>query len=170
MMREVDPDNVNLPYMLQSLAGVIMASEAQRSGESRLAEAERLISETKTLFLRHYGENHVATITADAKFAALAQARGDLALAERLSEEVLRRHQQLDERGYGYIRGLFVLGAIKLAGGKAVEAQTLFAQALDLGRTHWGADDWRFERLTKDIATAGGAGKSLPQNFEGSRN
>ena len=154
MMRETDPDNVNLPYMLQTRASQIMADETRKSDESSLAEAERLISEAKTLFLQHYGENHVATITADGSLAQLAQTRGDFALAERLAEEVLRRSQEIDDQGYNYIGGLFLLGTIKLAAGKTVEAETLFAQALELGRTQWGADDWRFTDLTRDIDQA----------------
>ncbi len=45
MMRQTDPDNVNLPYMLQSLAEWIGSGERQSRNENRLAEAESLILE-----------------------------------------------------------------------------------------------------------------------------
>jgi len=47
--------------------------------------------------------------------------------------------------------GLFFLAEIKLALGKVAEAETLFGQALDMGRRQWGANDFRFERLVSDI-------------------
>jgi len=86
MMRQTDPYNINLPYMLQSLAGGIMRGEQQTRNESRLAEAESLILEAKTLFIRHYGEDHGSTITADGNLSTLALTRGDLARAESIRE------------------------------------------------------------------------------------
>lgn len=100
MMRQTNPDDVNLTYMLQSLAHWIMRGEQKERNESRLAEAESMILEAKTLFTRHYGENHVSTITAGHSLALLARTRGDLETAERLSEGYLRRHKEADEGGY----------------------------------------------------------------------
>jgi len=154
IMRRTDPNNVNLPYMLQSLADWIMEGERQSRSENRLAEAESLILEAKTLFIRHYGENHLATITADSNLATLALTRGDLARAESLAEENLRRFRQTDEGGYNHIWASFYLAEAKLALGKETEAETLFGQALELGRRQWGANDFRFERLVRDIGQA----------------
>ncbi|CAN5500028.1 hypothetical protein BH20ACI3_BH20ACI3_36160 [soil metagenome] len=152
MMRQTDPDNINLPYMLQSLAGGIMRGEQQTRNESRLAEAESLILEAKTLFIRHYGEDHGSTITADGNLSTLALTRGDLARAESIREEILRRYRQAG--GYSHIWGLVDLAEVKLALGKGTEAETPFGKASELGRRQWGATDFRFELLVKDISQA----------------
>ncbi len=154
MMRQTDPENINLPYMLQSLAAWIMRGEKQNRNESRLAEAERLIREARLLFVHYYGENHVATVTADLSLSMLALTRGDLARAESMREELLRRHRQASEGDYNYIWSLFYLAEVKLALGKGAEAETLFGQASELGRRQWGANDPRFERLVRDINQA----------------
>ena len=150
MMRQTDPDNVNLPYMLQSLAGGITSTEKDKN-EIRLGEAERLILEAKTLFTRHYGETHVATLSADSSLANLASTRGDLPRAEHIREELVRAYMQAENGGHNHIRSLFYLAEIKLALGKVAEAETLFGQALEMGRRQWGANDFRFERLVSDI-------------------
>lgn len=35
-----------------------------------------------------------------------------------------------------------------------MEAETLFGEALEMGRRQWGANDFRFERLVRDISQA----------------
>ena len=140
-MRQTDPSNINLPYMMQSVADWIMSDDGQNRNEQRLAEAESLILEARPLFVRHYGENHVATISADDSLATLALTRGDLARAEGMREEVLRRFRQAEEGGYSHILSLLYLAEAKLALGKGTEAETLFGQALELGRRSWGASD-----------------------------
>ena len=154
MMRATDPDNINLPHILQTVAGDTMSAGEETKDAIRLSEAESLIADAKKLFVRHYGENHLATYTVDGNLARLARLRGDFAEAERLQEQALRRFCQVDEGGPAHIRGLFGLAEIKLAAGKAAEAESLFAQTMDVARHHWGSDDPRFERLTKEIAAA----------------
>ena len=82
------PGNVNLPYMLQHLAGWIMQGERESRNEARLAEAESMILEAKTLFVRHYGENHGSTVTADTSLATLAHTRGDLARQKTFTKQL----------------------------------------------------------------------------------
>ena len=65
MMRRTDPENINLPHMLQTLADWIAFSERESLDQARIAEAEKLIVEAKHLFIRHHGENHDATISTD---------------------------------------------------------------------------------------------------------
>ncbi|HEV2706801.1 MAG TPA: serine/threonine-protein kinase [Pyrinomonadaceae bacterium] len=158
MMRETDPENVNLPYMLQSLAGWIMSAEKGSGNESRLADAESLILEAKTLFIRHYGEHHDSTITADSSLANLAHARGDLAREEGLREELVRRFREADAE-YNYIWALFYLAEVKLALGKTAEAESLIAQTLKLGRSRWSTDDARFKLLLKSVSAARNAAR-----------
>ena len=151
IMRQTEPDNVNLPYMLQHSAMWIMEGERESRNEARLAEAESLILEAKTLFIRHYGENHYATVTADHTLAMLAQTRGDLGRAESIHEETLGRFREGD---VSHLTALVDLAGVKLALGKRAEAETLFEQATGLGRRNWGADDPRFERLLTHIRHA----------------
>ncbi len=159
MMRQTEPDNVNLPYMLQQLAPWIMSGEQHERNESRLAEAERLILEAKTLFIRHYGETHGSTVSADGSLAKLALARGDLAWAESMREEILRRYRQAEEGGYNHIWSLFYLAEVKLALGKGTEAEALFEQALELGRKQWDVNDLRFETLLGRVTKARAAAR-----------
>lgn len=154
MMRQTDAADINLPYMLQVLAHWIMRAEQQERNESRLAEAETMILEAKTLFMRHYGENHGATFSTDHSLALLARARGDLETEERLLESNLRRHREIEEGSYGHIRALFYVAKVQLERGKVREAETLFGEALAMGRRQWGANDYRVERLVSDIRQA----------------
>jgi len=151
MMRQTDPENVNLPYMLHSLAGWISEDEKRSRNEDRLAEAERLIFEARPLFVRYYGEDHSATRTVEKNLALLALARGDLAQAERMREGFVRRAK---EAGDDHSWDLFYLAEVKLALGKEAEAEALFEQALELGRRQWGANDPRLERLARKIEQA----------------
>lgn len=148
MMRQTDPENVNLPYMLQQLAAHICVGEKRSRNENRLEEAERLIVEARRLFVRHYGEHHTATLTVEAGVATLAFLRGDLARAETMMEEIVLRGK---EEGNEDTEWLFSLAEVKLALGKGAEAEALFEQALELGRRQWGASDPRWERLAREI-------------------
>ncbi|MET0645088.1 MAG: serine/threonine-protein kinase [Pyrinomonadaceae bacterium] len=154
MMRETDPENVNLPYMLQTLASWVMHGGREGGDEGRLAEAEGLIREAKTLFTRHYGENHIATITAESSLASLARARGDLALEEGIREELVGRFGEVEGGEYDHVRAMFNLATVKLRLGKRAEAEKLFGQAVELGRARWGAPDPRLALLLRDIGRA----------------
>jgi serine/threonine-protein kinase len=154
IMRRTDANNVNLPYMLQSLAGWVMSEEKQSKNEKRLLEAEGLILEAKQLFIHHYGENHLATLTAEYSLAQLASARGDLALAESIREAALERFRESDIGDYSHIWALFGLAEIKLARGKEGEAEELFAQSLDFARRRWSSDDTRLITLSQSINQA----------------
>ena len=55
MFREVAPDNVNLPYLLEDLGSNVSSSHGD------LGEAERLLSESLELFRRHDGDAHANT-------------------------------------------------------------------------------------------------------------
>ncbi len=155
MMRQTDPENLNLPYMLQLLAHCDMESEPHPS-ESRLAEDERLLLEAKSLYTRHYGKEHISTIAADRSLANLALKRGDLKKAEEMWEEIVERFRKAENGGDAHIWALCSFGGVKLAQRKEKEAEKLFGQALDRGRTEWGAKDPQFESLVKEIGQARG--------------
>ena len=154
IMRRTDPENVNLPHMLQDLAGRIAEAERESRDPSRLEEAERLILEAKELFTRRHGEDHVAPISVDSSLATVALAQGDLARAESIGEDVLRRSRQTHEGGYQHVWALFYLGEIKYRRGREAEAEALFRQALVLARRGWGASDYRFEHLVARVNEA----------------
>ena len=52
------------------------------------------------------------------------------------------------------VSALFYLAKVQLERGKFMEAETLFGEALEVGRRQWGANDFRFERLVRDISQA----------------
>jgi hypothetical protein len=154
LMRQTDPGNINLPHMLQLLAAWIIAGEKQTRNHDRLAEAESLILEARNLFVRHYGENHGATLSADGNLCSLAITRGDLERAKSICEQNLIRSRQLDEGGYNHIWALFYLSKANLALGKKTEADMLFQQATERGLKKWGAKTLRYEQLVKEIGLA----------------
>jgi eukaryotic-like serine/threonine-protein kinase len=152
MMRQTDPENLNLPYMLQLLAHWDM--EEPNPTESQLAEDESLLFEAKTLFTRHYGKEHVSTIAADRSLANLALKRGDLKKAEEMWEEIVERFRKAENGREAHIWALSSFGGVKLALGKGKEAQKLFGQALGRARTEWGTNDAQFKSLLKEVRQA----------------
>ena len=136
-----------------------MLGEKQNRSDSRLAEAESLILEAKPLFIRHYGETHIATITADGTLATLAFTRGDFAQSERMREALSINFRKAGEGDYSYIWSLYYLGEAKYALGKDSESEMLFNQALELGGRHWGANDFRFKRLHEYVGKARAAAR-----------
>jgi serine/threonine-protein kinase len=154
LMRRTDPENVNLPHMLQALGQTIAKAERESRDGSRLAEAETLILEAQTIFTRSYGENHVTTVSTYGSLAHVALARGDLPRAESLREEVLRHYQQTDQGSYEHIWALFYVGEVKRKLGKEAEAETFFRQALELARKRWDANDRRFQQLVSYLNRA----------------
>jgi hypothetical protein len=136
------------------LAGWIMTMEKLTKNESRLAEAESLILESRALFLRHYGESHEATISVGSQLAILALTRGEQARAESIKEETVRGYRLPGQGNTEHISARVSLAGTKFALGKRAEAETLISQALELGRKQWGPTDVRFHRLVKNIQGA----------------
>ena len=73
---------------------------------------------------------------------------GDLALAEQIRQDVLKRTQQ---GTYSHISALYDLAEVKIALGKKVEAEALLDKASELARSALDEGDLRFEQLVKDI-------------------
>jgi len=152
IMRKNAPDNVNLPYMLQTLASRLL--KRTNLDADVLAEAENLILEAKTLFTRHYGKEHVATLSADTTLAQLERRRGNLKKAESIIQDNVAQYRLAKDGEHGYIWSLFELGDICLELGKATEAEAFYKQAEDEGRKHWRADDPQLARLATALASA----------------
>jgi serine/threonine-protein kinase len=159
IMRRTDPQNPNLPHMLQTLGERIVKAERQRRDASRLAEAETAILEAKAIFTRLLGESDGNTTSTDSSLASLALVRGDLARAESLSKEVLRRFEQTRPGTYLHISALVYVGEVKLRQGQEAEGEAFFRQALELARGRWSANDYRLERLVKNINQARAAAR-----------
>jgi len=154
IMRRTDPENVNLPYMLQTLGAQIVKAERESRDVSRLAEAETLILEAKTLFTRQKGASHGATLSTDNSLVQLALVRGDLARAESISNELLRRFEQMGPGSFEHIWALVYVGEVKLRQGKEAVAENFFQQGLKLARRHWSATDYRLVRMVNYINQA----------------
>jgi len=154
IMRRTDPENANLPHMLQTLGERIIKAERESREASRLAEAESLILEAKAIFTRRGGESNEATIATDNSFAKLAIVRGDLARAESISKDVLRRFQQTYPGSYAHITALIYVGEVKLRLGKEAEAEAFFRQSMELARRRWSANNYRMLALIKYIDQA----------------
>jgi serine/threonine-protein kinase len=148
IMRRTDPENVNLPHMLQALGEAITKAERESRDASRLAEAEAMILEAQSIFRRTKGESHSTTISTYSSLAFVALARNELVRAESLREEALRRYQQAHHE---HIWALFYVGEVKRKLGKDAEAETFFRQALDLARKRWSANDPRLEQLVSYV-------------------
>jgi serine/threonine-protein kinase len=153
MMRKTGPDNVNLPYMLQTLAGRLI-SKRPDPGPDGFAEAENLLAEAKTLFTHHYGKEHGSTVSADVNLAQLERKRGNLEKAESIFRECIARFRSVKDGGHGYIWSLFELGEVTRELGKAREAESLFKQAEDAGRKQWRTDDSQFTKLATALTRA----------------
>ncbi len=161
IMRRTDPENVNLPYMLQSLAELIANIEKEQRNASRLAEAEAVVIEAQSIFKRRKGESDGATISTYNTLASIALTRGDLVRAESFSAEALRQYEQTHQGLFEHIWALSYLGEVKLRQGKEAEAENLFRQSLEMARKHWSVNDHRFKRLVTYVNQArAAAGKS----------
>ncbi len=154
IMRRTDPENLNLPYMLQSLAQWIAESEKERRNTSHLDEAEVFILEAQTIFKRRNGENDGSTVSTYQTLASIALARGDLEQAEKFRTEALRRYVQTQAGSYEHIWALAYLADVKRRLGKEAEAESYFRQSLKLARARWSAKDYRFDQLVHFLKQA----------------
>jgi len=140
--------------MLQTLGGIILFTEKQTKSEARLGEAESLFLECRPLFVRHYGEDHGSTISADSNLAQLAAFRGDLSGAESLFADILEHHRRIGSSKDVEMGALLRIASIKLATGRSAEAEAIFDQVLVTGRSIWDTNDFRYKKLIKDVEMA----------------
>ena len=151
MMRETGPDDINLPYMMQTLGQYSMILGGQSRDPRQLAEAEQLFLEARPLFVRHYDEHHGSTTTITFNLTELAMTRGDLVEAERLAESAVQEILQWIPESAGLITAYQFLGRAQLGGGKRAEADLSFDTALELARKRYPADDHRLKKVIADV-------------------
>ena len=89
MMRETGPDDINLPYMIQTLGHYDMIIGKSSKDPQRLDEAERLFLEARALFVRHYSEHNGSTTTISFNLTELVCSRGLLAPAGPLARSAV---------------------------------------------------------------------------------
>lgn len=152
MMRETGPDDVNLPYMMQTLGHYSMIRGGQANDPALLAEAEQLFREARPLFVRHYDEHNGSTITITFNLTELAIRKGEFAEAERQAESAVQEFEQWSPDSAGKISAYQFLGRAQLAGGRRVEADRSFDTALELARKRYPADDYRLKKVIADVA------------------
>jgi len=152
MMRETGPDDINLPYMMQTLGEYALLT-AKRTGSSEsLAEAEQLFRESYPLFVRHYNEHHGSTITVLFTLSRLAIVRGDYAEAERIAETAWQESAQWNPGSVGFISAHLYLARAQIANGKRSSAEKSLAAALELAKKQYPKDDdHRLKRVISDI-------------------
>jgi tetratricopeptide (TPR) repeat protein len=128
MMRAVDKENVNLPYMLQDLGGTL----AQQGN----ADGEPMLNEALELFRRRYGEDHITVVETFNRFGIMYEARGELDRAQAMFEQTLARAKRLPEvqATPTTAEALGALGRIHQKKGEYAEAEDLYMEALDLQR------------------------------------
>lgn len=122
MMRALDKENVNLPYILEDLGWLLIF-------KPDTAAAEPLLKEALELFRQRYGEDHAGVATTYQRFGLLYEARGNLDRAQALFEETVEREKRLAD---GRIRAeaLTALGRIHRRKGEYAAAETALMEAL----------------------------------------
>lgn len=156
IMRQTESTNVNLPYMLQTLAGWLASDKRKVRTQAHFDEAEAMNEEARGLFAAVYGEDSRITIGCDYSLADIAIKRGDLDRAERILKGYQQRVASPSVEGhvYGYIWSFYYLGEIERLRGKRSEAQASYDHALELGRKKWSEDSKDYGKLLKWISEA----------------
>ncbi len=154
IMRETGPDDINLPYMIQTLGHYDMIIGRSSKDPQRLDEAERLFLEARALFVRHYSEHNGSTTTITFNLTELAIIRRDDAEAVRLAESAVQEFEQWNTESAGKITAYQYLGKARLAGGNRAEADRAFDTALELARKRFPADDHRLKKIVADVEKA----------------
>lgn len=152
MMRETGPDDINLPYMMQTLGHYSAIRGSQTHDPALFAEAEQLFTEARSLFVRHYDEHHGSTATIMFSLTELALRRGDPAEAERLAESTVQEFLQWNANSPGLITSYQYLGRARLLGGKRSDADNSFDTAVEIARKRYPANDYRLDKVIADVA------------------
>lgn len=151
IMRETGPDDINLPYMMQTLGQYSMIRGGRSKDPQQLAEAEQLFCEARPLFVRHYDEHHGSTVTITFNLSELALIKGDIAEAERLAESAIQEFLQWNPNSAGLISAYQHLGRAQLGGGKRADADRSFETAVELARKRYASDDHRLIKVVADV-------------------
>lgn len=152
MMRETGPDDINLPYMMQTLGHQIMRNAARSKDPVMLAEAEQLFLEARPLFIRHYSEYHGSTVTITFNLSELALVRGNFTDAERIAESAVLVFEQWNPGNAGHLSSLLHFARAQIANGNRAAAERSLESASAMARKLYpSAADHRLKKAVADI-------------------
>jgi serine/threonine-protein kinase len=143
LMREVDPDNVNLPYMLEDL-GSILAYKQDPAGEA-------LLNEALAIFRKRYGENHPTVASTYERLADTYATARDYDRAKAAYQQAINTYKLLPG-SQPYDGALLHLAQTMQAKGDNEEAEHLFEEALDQARNLYGNDNPRVAEVLRNLA------------------
>ena len=124
MMRATDPENADLPYMLQDLGGFIV-----QVGDP--SSAEPLLREALEMFRRRHGDSHPMVAVSFARLGQLYGVRGDLDAAEAVTREAVEHHRSSSDQQLLAV-ALLGLGEIQFKKGDYAGSESSLLEALDL--------------------------------------
>lgn len=91
LMRETNPANANLPYMLEDMAGIVVR-------DKDFAQAVRLDNEALSLFRQQYGDAHFNVARIYTHLSKVSEAQGKTAQAAAYRREAEQRMNNLSNR------------------------------------------------------------------------
>ena len=134
MMRATDPQNINLPYMMQDLGGVLLGKADSSAADREAARAaEPLHREALELFRRHYGDEHLTVAASYGGLSYMYEVLGDFERAEAFALQAVERYRRLSNQ-HLLAPTLALLTRIKIRKGEYAAAEALQREAVELTR------------------------------------
>lgn len=127
MFREVDPQNVNVPYLLSDFSYLLTLT-----GE--LAAAEQAAREGLELARRRFGDEHVLTTNLLTGLGMMYETRGDLAQAETFHQTALATFNRMPNGRMLSSGTLTQLGRLAMLRGDLRQAEAQARESLDITR------------------------------------
>jgi len=142
MMREVDPENEFLPFMLEDLGGILAVK-----GE---AGSESLLNEALALFRKRYGEEHLTVATVFARLGDL-YAHSDLDRAQAAYQECIDRLKRLPvQTDVGGAQ--LPLGRILIRKKSYDQAEAVLEESLEQARKYHGDNNPNVADVLRELA------------------
>jgi serine/threonine-protein kinase len=127
VFREVDPNNINVPYLLHDLAATLNAV-----GET--AAAEQAAQEGLKLARQRYGDEHVLTLSLLSVLGRFHERRGDLGQAKTTYQTVLAAYNRMPNGRIVSLGMLQNLGRLSMYAGEFEQAETQLREAFEISR------------------------------------
>jgi eukaryotic-like serine/threonine-protein kinase len=127
IFREVDPDNVNVPYLLSDYSYIL-----NLTGES--AAAEQAAREGLELARRRFGDEHVLTTNLLTSLGTIYETRGDLSRAETFHRAALATFDRMPNGRMLSAGTQAQLSRLAMSRGDLTQAEAHAREALDIAR------------------------------------